>query len=87
MHVVNTGSGCTIVNWGAPGERRNPADSGAITEQPKHGKAAFAAPAAIYTPDNGYAGADEFAYEAFARGNGDRPVHLKVRVKVDVVAR
>jgi len=87
MHVVNTGSGCTIINLGAPSERRNPADSGAITEQAKHGKAAFVAPAAIYTPERGYVGDDEFAYEAFARGKGDRPVHLKVRVKVEVVAK
>jgi hypothetical protein len=86
MHVINTARGCTIVNLGAPAERRNPAQSGAITEQPKHGSATFVAPDTIYTPERGYVGDDEFAYEAFARGAGDRPVRLKVRVKVTVVA-
>lgn len=32
----------------------------------------------------GYAGDDEFRYEAFARGQGDTPVRLLVTVKVRV---
>jgi hypothetical protein len=86
LHVVNTGSPCAIVNYGVPAERSNPADSGAITKQPAHGKAEFAAPQATYTPEPGFVGQDEFAYEALARGKSAQQVRLKVRVKVLVVA-
>jgi hypothetical protein len=85
MHVA-AGSSCSIVSYGKPSERAHPADSGRVTRQPAHGKAEFVAPKVTYTPDRGYAGADEFEYEAFARATSDRPVQLKVRVKVQVTA-
>jgi hypothetical protein len=34
----------------------------------------------------GFAGEDEFEYEAFARGGSNRPVRLKVLVKITVIA-
>jgi hypothetical protein len=86
MRVANTGKPCVITNHGVPAERSNPADSGTITKQPAHGKAEFVAPQAKYTPERGYAGEDEFAYEAFARGKGEQRVRLKVQVKVAVAA-
>ena len=87
MRVVNTGAACHITNFGKPGEKGNPAESGAITTPPSHGSAVFAAPDARYTPAPGYVGADEFAYEAFAAGSKDgHPLRLKVRVQVQVVA-
>jgi hypothetical protein len=87
MRVTNAGNACSIVNYGAPAERSNPADSGEITKHPTHGKAEFVAPDAIYTPEQGYVGNDEFEYEAFAHSSSDRQVRLKVLVKVKVVAR
>lgn len=86
MHVVNTGTSCSIVNHGVPAERSNPADSGNITRQAAHGKAEFVAPHAKYTAEQGYVGEDEFEYEALARGRSGQQVRLKVRVKVLVVA-
>jgi hypothetical protein len=86
MHVVNMGSPCAILNYGVPVERGNPAHAGAITKQPAHGTAEFAAPHAKYTPEQGFVGQDEFAYEALARSKSDQQVRLKVRVKVLVVA-
>ena len=84
---VTAGSSCSIVSYGAPAERNHPADSGKVTRPPAHGKAEFVAPQVIYTPSPGYVGADEFEYEAVARGISDKQVRLKVRVKVEVTAR
>jgi hypothetical protein len=86
MRVVNTGASCVIANYGVPAERSNPADSGSITRPPAHGAAEFVAPNAKYTPAQGYAGEDEFEYEAFARSGSNQPLRLKVQVKVLVVA-
>lgn len=86
IHVVNDGRPCAIANYGLPGERRHPAESGTITRQAEHGKAEFVAPHARYVPQSGFAGVDAFAYEARARGLNDQPVRLKVQVRVFVVA-
>lgn len=86
MRVANTGNACAVVNYGVPAERANPAGSGHIKRQPAHGKAEFAAPHANHTPEQGYVGEDEFAYEAVARGRLDQQVRLKVHVKVSIVA-
>jgi hypothetical protein len=85
MRVLNIGRPCTIANHGMPAERAHPAESGAITEPARHGSAVFAAPDAVYMPAPGFAGSDAFAYEAFAKGRSDERLHLRVRVKVDVV--
>ena len=85
MHVTNTGASCAITIYGVPGERRNPAQSGTVTSKPSHGSAEFSAPQARYTPEPGFAGDDEFTFEAVARGNNSQqPVRLKVRVLVHV---
>lgn len=81
MTVVNTGTRCAIENFGASG-RTNPADSGSITTPPTHGSAEFVAPRAEYTPTAVFVGADEFAYAAFAKGDMNQQVRLKVRVNV-----
>ena len=86
MTVANTGSTCSITNYGVPGERRNPADSGSITSRPLHGVAEFVAPQAKYSPEPGFVGEDEFTYEAFAKGNINQQLRLKVQVKVKVIA-
>jgi hypothetical protein len=86
MTVTNTGAACTVANYGVPGEKKNPADSGSVTSQPSHGTAEFVAPQARYTPAPGYAGDDEFTYEAFARGANNQPLRLTVQVKVAVRA-
>ena len=87
MTVANTGASCSITNYGVPTDRRNPAYSGSITSPPAHGNASFAAPQATYTPEPGFAGDDEFAYEAIAKGNIDQQLRLRVQVKVKVVAQ
>jgi len=87
MHITNTGAPCAIGNFGVPTERRNPAESGAITSKPSHGSAEFAAPQARYTPEPGFVGEDTFTYEALAKGNNTQQiVRLKVRVLVHVKA-
>ena len=86
MSVVSAGRACGITNFGVPSERRNLAESGTITVKAQHGLAEFSAPKATYKPEPGYVGEDEFAYEAFAKGNMDQQVHLRVRVKVTVSA-
>lgn len=86
MRVVNTGAACRIANFGLPGERGGAASSGEVTVAPGHGRAVFVAPDVRYTPSPGYIGADEFAYEAVAKGARDQPLRLKVRVQVEVVA-
>lgn len=83
MQVV-AGSSCSIASYGVPAAREHPAESGKLTRHPAHGRAEFVAPKVTYTPEPGYVGADEFEYEALARGASDQPVRLKVRVKVDV---
>lgn len=85
MTVVNNGASCDIPIYGASG-RTNPADSGSITTAPTHGSAEFDAPRAKYTPQPGFVGDDEFAFLAFARGEMNQQQHLKVKVKVKVVA-
>ena len=87
MTVVNSGSNCSITNYGVPGERRNPAASGSIRSRPLHGMAEFVAPQARYRPEPGFVGEDEFSYEAFAKGNIDQQLRLKVQVKVKVIPR
>ena len=86
MRMVNTGDPCTIVNFGLPSERANPAESGSITKQAAHGKAEFVAPEAKYAPKPGYVGEDEFEFEALAKGRIKQQVRLKVQVKVIVTA-
>jgi len=86
MSAVNGGRACSITNFGVPSERKNLAESGTITVKAQHGLAEFSAPKAIYKPEPGYAGEDEFSYEAFAKGNIDQQVHLRVRVRVTVIA-
>jgi hypothetical protein len=86
MRVANTSRSCVIINYGLPGERSNPAESGKVTRQAEHGKAEFVAPEARYIPMQGYVGPDEFEYEALARNRTSQPVRLKVLVKVTVVA-
>lgn len=80
MTVVNGGESCGISNYGGP-DRDNPADSGSITTAPTHGTAEFVAPRAAYTPQPGFVGDDEFAYQAYSKGQ-----HFKVKVEVKVVA-
>ena len=86
MTVTNMGSSCSITNYGVPTDRKNPAHSGSITSAPVHGTASFTSPQATYTPEPGFAGDDDFAYEAIAKGNIDQQLRLRVRVKVKVVA-
>lgn len=86
MTVTNTGSSCAITNYGVSSGRENPAYAGFVTSAPTHGTASFASPQATYTPEPGFAGDDDFAYEAHAKGNTGQPVTLRVRVKVKVVA-
>ena len=86
MAVASGSRSCSITNFGVSSERRNLAESGSITLKPQHGTAEFAAPKATYKPESGYIGEDEFSYEAFAKGNIDQQVHLRVHVKVTVVA-
>jgi hypothetical protein len=86
MTISAKGASCSITNYGVPTDRRNPAYSGSITSPPSHGTATFAAPLATYTPETGFAGEDEFAYEAIGKGNIDQQVRLRVRVKVNVLA-
>ena len=86
MEVVNTGAACSVSNYGMPAERAQPAYSGSVTSPPAHGSAAFVAPQIRYTPAAGYAGDDEFSYEAFAKGAVGQQLRLKVRVQVRVLA-
>ena len=86
MTVVNTGASCAITNFGASG-RTNPADAGSIKAAPAHGSAEFVAPQAKYTPEPGFVGEDEFSYDAFAKGNMNQQLRLRVTVKVKVVAQ
>ena len=80
--VFGAGTACSIKNYGVPFFRLGAATSGSITTKPSHGSAEFIAPEAMYKPEPGYFGNDEFEYEALARGIFGQPVRLKVRVKV-----
>ena len=84
MHVVNDGNSCSFTVYGLPSEKANPADSGSITSQAKHGTVKYEAPDARYVPAPGYAGPDEFELQAFARGRGEQPYRIRVRVQVTV---
>ena len=84
VRMRNSGLPCVMPNYGAPNERRYPADSGRIVAPAKHGTARFVAPNATYLPAPGYTGDDEFQYEAYARGGGGASVRLLVTVKVRV---
>ena len=86
VRMRNRGVACTIPNDGSPNDRRYPADSGRILSPAAHGEARFEAPDAVYVPAPGFAGDDEFQFEAFARGSGGRPVRLLVTVRVSVLA-
>ena len=86
MTVTNTGTSCSIPNYGVPADRQNPAYAGSITSAPTHGTASFAPPQAMYTPEPGFAGDDEFAYAAMAKGSIGQQLSLRVRVRVKVVA-
>jgi thiol-disulfide isomerase/thioredoxin len=84
--VVSDGRPCAIPNWGVPVERRNPATAATISVAPKHGKAVFISPRMEYTADPGYAGEDDFAYEATVTDSIGADVVLRFRVKTDVRA-
>lgn len=84
VRMRNNGFPCVMPNYGAPNEKRYPADSGRILAPARHGTARFAAPNATYVPTPGFVGDDEFQYEAYARGGGGAPVRLIVTVKVRV---
>jgi TonB family protein len=86
MIVVSDGRPCAIPSWGIPTERRNPATAATITGAPRHGKAVFISPRLEYTPDAGYVGEDEFAYEATVIDSVGADVVLRFRVKADVRA-
>jgi len=86
MTVVSDGLFCTVMNWGVPSERRNPATAGEITEFPRHGTAMFGGAAARYVADRGYVGRDAFAYRATAFGSDGLEHTMIVRVEVDVKA-
>ncbi len=42
---------------------------------------------ARYTPEAGFAREDEFAYEALAKGDTNQQLHLKGKVKLNVIAQ
>jgi hypothetical protein len=86
MTIVNDGQPCGMTVYGVALERRNPADSGTIKQAPRHGKAEFIGPRVQYTPGPGFAGDDEFSFEASARGASGASMLLKVRMKVTVLA-
>jgi hypothetical protein len=85
MRVVNDGKACGVSHFGVPSERRNPAESGKIVQHAAHGTLQFVAPRILYTPEPGFAGEDEFAYEARAKNSREEPVTLKVKMKVTVL--
>ena len=86
MAVVNNGQPCGLTNYGVPAEGRNPGYDGRITLQARHGKAEIIEARVQYTPDPGYMGEDEFAYQMSARANSGTRILLKVRFKVKVAA-
>lgn len=83
MHVVNNGRPCGIRNFGQHHpDTATLAYAGSITVPPKNGVARFEPPRALYTPNPGFTGEDQFEYQANAKGPQDNPVMLKVRVGV-----
>ena len=86
MIVVSDGLGCSVVLYGMPVERRNPATSVDLVDAPAHGNAAVLGSSVRYIADRGYVGADRFVVHALARDadNVERP--MVVRVEVDVRA-
>ncbi|RYF68925.1 MAG: hypothetical protein EOO22_16975 [Comamonadaceae bacterium] len=86
MVVKGAGKPCSIPNFGVPSTQENPSYGGAITKPPGHGRAEFLAPQAIYTPEPGYTGEDDFEYEAFVKGRVGQQLRLKVKVLVSVSA-
>ena len=86
MVVVNRGQACGFTNYGVPAESRNPGYAGRITLQAKHGKAEVIGARVQYTPDPGYVGEDEFAYQMSAQGSSGTPILLRVRFRVNVLA-
>jgi hypothetical protein len=86
MAVVNNGRPCGFTNYGVPAEGRNPGYGGGITLQAKHGKAEVIEARVQYTPDPGYVGEDEFAYQMSARANSGTAILLKFLFKVNVLA-
>jgi hypothetical protein len=85
MRVVNDGKACGVSHFGVPSERRNPAESSKIIQPAAHGTLQFVAPRILYTPEPGFAGEDEFTYEARAKNKREEPVTLKVKMKVTVL--
>ena len=82
MHVLNQGRSCGIRNFGHYPDPATLAYAGSITVSPKNGVARFEPPRALYTPNPGFVGEDQFEYQAIARGPRDNPVTLKVKVRV-----
>jgi TonB family protein len=84
MTVVSDGLGCSLFLYGVPGERRNPATSGVLTDAPQHGHTSVLGASPRYTADRGYVGRDNFAVRATARDADNIERTLIVRVDVDV---
>ena len=84
VEMANRGLPCLLPNYGLPAERANPATAGRIIKAPRNGTASFAPPNASYLPQPGFAGEDEFQYEAWAAGRSGRQHRLLVTVKVKV---
>lgn len=87
MHVVNNGRACGIRNFGHYPDTATLAYAGSVTVPPKNGVAKFEPPRALYTPNPGFTGEDQFEYQANAKGPQDNPVMLKVKVRVLVRER
>ena len=86
MTIVSDGLICTLVNFGVPDERRNPATAGEITVPAQHGTAWFMPPTVRYIADRDYVGRDAFAYRMTAPDAAGVPRTTTVRVDVDVRA-
>lgn len=86
VRMVNRGQACEIATYGDPEQRGEPARSGRIVEPPLSGVATFIAPRVRYVPNPGFAGRDEFVYEAQAVGRSGQTLRLLVRVQVTVEA-
>ena len=87
MHAVNNGRPCGIRNFGHYPDTATLAYAGSITVPPKNGVAKFEPPRALYTPNPGFTGEDQFEYQANAKGPQENPVMLKVKVRVLVTER
>jgi hypothetical protein len=80
----NNGYPCVMPNYGVPNEKRYPPTAAASSRPRGMAPRDSSAPNATYVPSPGFAGDDEFQYEAYARGGGGMPVRLLVTVKVRV---